>query len=117
MLACVARRARAGVTIQTAQRAGATIEARVRVARVGYRYLAQRRRETDGARAPEGGTGRGRSTHFAGAPVLTTWARPRVTWVQVLAVFPHVHRRAIAERLSSRHAGSTILARVGRTRH
>lgn len=86
----------ARVSLETLQRAGAAVHARVGIARVGHGYLAQRRHESDGAGAGEGGRGGGRDLDVARAAILAARLGTRVARVQVLAVLAHVHGGAIA---------------------
>lgn len=87
----MSRCAGTGVLAQTLKVAAPPVETGPGVARVFYVDLAEGRRETNGAGAPEG-----RRAVAVGGPDVACAAvlapQSRVTGVQVLAVLPDVHR-------------------------
>lgn len=94
MFTCKTRSAGAGELVEGGKRAGAAVEAGVRIAGVGDGDLAEGSRVADGTGAPEDRAAVGRGdTHVAGASVLTARSGTRVARVRVLTILAHVHAR------------------------
>jgi hypothetical protein len=93
----VSGRADAGVLVQRDERASTAVLARVRVAGVRQRDLAERGRVADGAGALEPRAGLVVPHDVARTSVLATEPRPDVARVHMLAVLSHPHRRTSAE--------------------
>lgn len=113
MFTCKTRSAGAGELVEGGKRAGAAVEAGVRIAGVGDGDLAEGSRVADGTGAPEARAAVGRGdTHVAGAAVLTARSRTRVARVGVLTVLAHVHART-----TETHDNHTVCIQENRTVH
>lgn len=100
LISSKARRTRARVTVQTFQRASATVHARAGVARVGHGDLAQRGRVADRARTLEAGRGVGRGSDVTCAAILTARPGACVARVEMLTVLAHELGGAVAVRFA-----------------
>lgn len=121
VLASEAVGAHASVVLQCEQLARGPVVTGLRVAGVGHLDLAHGSRIAHGASTRELGSICDTHLHVARTAVLAAETRAAgVARIGVLAVLAHVERRTVAMRLAAwvgRHAGGSILARIGRAGH